>query len=330
MELQRQRKNQVVDYCPFVYSLLLHSIVLLAMGLMFSKPERKINPIIIDISLAAKEEQLDTAPLQVLKTESFSSPKSSSVQDFSSQILNDTESISIDAPSIIPVSSSPRITTDLDLNLGKGLPKIGKSNGKDDNQSGLGNGNGVGFDRAITDGIDQRIEDNGAGTGDVQFSITWDNYNDIDIWVKLHDGKTHGTISWMNREFANGFLDIDRNVKPETNKAIENIFWNTNEAPYCGYTVYIHKYKQWDDASITTVYLRAKIDDKVVYKKFSIRARDGLVRAYSFIRKPSKDQKIKALKDIPYTISHKESEKEKTQLRNPIDDIVIQPVPTFQ
>ena len=88
----------------------------------------------------------------------------------------------------------------------------------------------------------QRLEREGAKSSDVQISLMWNNYNDLDLHVVCPSGeRIHGG----NRESAcGGELDVDANVKPETKKPVENVVWPEGKAPGGTYKAYVHHYKK--------------------------------------------------------------------------------------
>jgi len=91
----------------------------------------------------------------------------------------------------------------------------------------------------------ERLKREGAKTGDVQISLMWNNYNDLDLHVVAPSGeRIHGG----NRKSAcGGELDVDANVRPDSKKPVENVVWDDsdgNEAPGGIYKVYVHHYKK--------------------------------------------------------------------------------------
>jgi uncharacterized protein YfaP (DUF2135 family) len=94
----------------------------------------------------------------------------------------------------------------------------------------------------------ERLAREGAKSGDVQISLMWNNFNDLDLHVVAPSGeRIHGG----NRVSAcGGELDVDANVRPDTNKPVENVVWSTEsgestaEAPGGTYKVYVHHYKK--------------------------------------------------------------------------------------
>ena len=88
----------------------------------------------------------------------------------------------------------------------------------------------------------ERLEREGAKSSDVQISLMWNNYNDLDLHVVCPSGeRIHGG----NRESAcDGELDVDANVRPETKKPVENVVWPEGKAPGGTYKAYVHHYKK--------------------------------------------------------------------------------------
>jgi uncharacterized protein YfaP (DUF2135 family) len=94
----------------------------------------------------------------------------------------------------------------------------------------------------------ERLTREGAKSGDVQISLMWNNFNDLDLHVVAPSGeRIHGG----NRLSAcGGELDVDANVRAETNKPVENVVWSAEsgevdtEAPGGTYKVYVHHYKK--------------------------------------------------------------------------------------
>ena len=92
------------------------------------------------------------------------------------------------------------------------------------------------------DELRARLEREGARSSDVQVSLMWNNYNDLDLHVVCPSGeRIHGG----NRKSAcNGELDVDANVRPDSRKPIENVVWPEGQAPAGTYQVFVHYYKK--------------------------------------------------------------------------------------
>ncbi len=90
--------------------------------------------------------------------------------------------------------------------------------------------------------LQERLEREGARSGDVQISLMWDNYNDLDLHVVCPSGeRIHGGNKLSQ---CGGELDVDANVRPETRKPVENVVWDDDSAQPGEYQVYVHHYKK--------------------------------------------------------------------------------------
>jgi len=94
-----------------------------------------------------------------------------------------------------------------------------------------------------------RLQQAGAKTGDIQFSLMWRDINDID----LHCIDPKGEEIWFNhtRSASGGRLDVDANAGPPyTTVPVENIFWPAGGAPRGTYTIDIRFYARHDHGNI--------------------------------------------------------------------------------
>jgi uncharacterized protein YfaP (DUF2135 family) len=95
--------------------------------------------------------------------------------------------------------------------------------------------------RAMSE-LQARLEREGAQSSDVQISLMWNNYNDLDLHVVCPSGeRIHGG---NKKSACGGELDVDANVRAETRKPVENVFWEEGKAPAGMYQVYVHHYKK--------------------------------------------------------------------------------------
>lgn len=95
---------------------------------------------------------------------------------------------------------------------------------------------------AFIEDLRQRLEREGAKSSEVQVSLMWNNYNDLDLHVVCPSGeRIHGG----NRESAcGGELDVDANIRPETKRPVENIVWPQGKAQGGTYKAFVHHYKK--------------------------------------------------------------------------------------
>jgi len=92
--------------------------------------------------------------------------------------------------------------------------------------------------------LQARLAREGARSSDVQISLMWNNYNDLDLHVVCPSGeRIHGGNKISQCE---GELDVDANVRGETRKPVENVVWPEGKAPAGKYQVYVHHYKKHD------------------------------------------------------------------------------------
>jgi len=85
-----------------------------------------------------------------------------------------------------------------------------------------------------------RLTQAGAQSGDVRVSLIWNNRNDLDLHVVNPQGQE---IYYARKtDSYGGMLDVDMNVRGETTKPVENIFWMPGRAPQGRYQVFVRNY----------------------------------------------------------------------------------------
>lgn len=88
--------------------------------------------------------------------------------------------------------------------------------------------------------IQKRVSNAGGKRGEVQFALAWKNVNDVDLHVIAPSGER---ISHSHkRSTCNGMLDVDMNVRGESDEPVENVRWLTG-APWGRYTVIVHLFR---------------------------------------------------------------------------------------
>lgn len=87
----------------------------------------------------------------------------------------------------------------------------------------------------------QRLEKAGAKSGDVQITLIWSNFNDLDLHCIEPSGEQ--IYYAQRRSKTGGELDVDANAggRP-TNQPVENIYWPKGKAPLGTYKVYVNHY----------------------------------------------------------------------------------------
>ena len=92
------------------------------------------------------------------------------------------------------------------------------------------------------DDMDERLIREGGQSGAVQITLSWDDYNDLDLHVFCPNEER---IYFNNKTSdCGGVLDVDMNVKPVSNSPVENVVWQ--DFPSAGkYKVGVHFYKHF-------------------------------------------------------------------------------------
>ena len=90
--------------------------------------------------------------------------------------------------------------------------------------------------------LQARLAREGAKSSDVQVSLMWNNYNDLDLHIVCPSGeRIHGGNKVSK---CGGELDVDANIRAESRKPVENVFWPEGTAPAGQFQVYVHYYKK--------------------------------------------------------------------------------------
>ncbi len=89
--------------------------------------------------------------------------------------------------------------------------------------------------------LQKRLQREEAKTGDVQISLMWDNFNDLDLHCADPGGER--IFYGHKRSASQGELDVDMNARgPYAAQPVENIYWPTNGAPEGRYQVWVVHY----------------------------------------------------------------------------------------
>lgn len=101
----------------------------------------------------------------------------------------------------------------------------------------------------FTDSIKERVKKAGGNVeGDVRCSLSWSNFDDLDLHVMTPGGE----ICFHNRWAAGGELDVDENAgRGKTRTPVENIFWrNLSSMPDGNYEVLVNQYNRRESDNI--------------------------------------------------------------------------------
>lgn len=327
MELKRQRrkskKSKIKDSPSFLISFVIHITILIVLSLSISVPQT--NPIVISFEASFETQSIDTELVDI----ELPAVQISDLETEANSPIDEPNSVLE-----IPIEYIDRIETThqrLDqqfdiVDIGQPAPSsLIVSTNSNENSGNNQDGNSFGSYGEGKDEMSSRLMEVGAKTGDIQVSISWNNYNDIDVWVEYISFRNNSmAINWMQKNAYYGHLDIDMNLTPMTNRAIENIYFEKARAPFGLYNVYIQNYRQWEKTTNTTVVnVRIIVDGEVTYKTCRISTKDRLVKIFTFNRVQTKEL-------VDKIQQRNQNETTYGQFGYAGDDIVIQPAPTFQ
>ncbi|MDR0411376.1 MAG: VWA domain-containing protein [Treponema sp.] len=99
----------------------------------------------------------------------------------------------------------------------------------------------------VSDGTDlsARLNEEGARSGDIRVSLSWENRNDLDLHV-ITPGQEHIYYGYK-KDSSGGELDVDMNIRGESTEPIENIFWQEAKAPAGMYRVFVQNFNFHED-----------------------------------------------------------------------------------
>jgi hypothetical protein len=116
----------------------------------------------------------------------------------------------------------------------------------------------------------RRLGEASAKGGDIQISLSWQNYNDLDLHCLDPAGEE---ISFQNRisRHTGGELDVDRNAQPPyTMSPVENIYWPAGGAPGGLYRIFVVFYAPHGGPETTPFLVRTVVQGRTNFFRSSI------------------------------------------------------------
>jgi hypothetical protein len=208
----------------FAFSCVFHSLLLVLLAVLLMPSELRES---IEVT-GRQTEKLKIDPITIESIEF-----TSSVLDFDEPIPDQTEIES-------NFESLPELTFNsarTELDSGLALDTTFSEAGVDSRES-LENGQGSLSPEAKK--IQTRVERAGGESGEVQFSLIWENESDVDLHVITPD--SHHIYYDDRTSRCRGVLDVDRNAKSRnlTTTPVENVRWKQGAARTGRYTVLVH------------------------------------------------------------------------------------------
>ncbi|KAF0172209.1 MAG: Uncharacterized protein FD161_4100 [Limisphaerales bacterium] len=137
--------------------------------------------------------------------------------------------------------------------------------------------------------LQKRLQREEAKTGDVQISLMWDNFNDLDLHCVDPTGER---IFYGHKTSASrGELDVDMNARaPYSGQPVENIYWPTNDAPEGTYQVFVNHYSLHAPVNETPYTIAIKQGGKAQEFRGVIRhGQTNLVHSFEMKKAPPPD-----------------------------------------
>ena len=134
--------------------------------------------------------------------------------------------------------------------------------------------------------LQKRLQREEAKTGDVQISLMWDNFNDLDLHCVDPTGER---IFYGHKKSASqGELDVDMNARaPYSGQPVENIYWPTNGAPEGHYQIFVNHYSLHSPVNETPYTIAIKQGGKAQEFRGTIRhGQTNMVHAFAMKKAP--------------------------------------------
>lgn len=98
------------------------------------------------------------------------------------------------------------------------------------------------------------------GSGDIQVTLQWNTFDDLDLWVVDPSGEM--IFFDHTQSVSGGKLDVDANPRCEeqTSHPVENIFWPTGSAPHGTYQVRVNYYQMCVSSDPVAYTVRVLVD----------------------------------------------------------------------
>ena len=133
-----------------------------------------------------------------------------------------------------------------------------------------------------SESILKRVRREGGRSGEVQFSLAWDDRSDVDLHILTPEGEH---ISYRQlRSLDGGWLDVDMNVQGESLQPVENVQW-ADRAPRGRYQVGVHLYRDRANGRRVPFQLRVKIGDDIITAAGTVRRAQPEWRKVYFYKK---------------------------------------------
>ena len=243
----------------FGFSFVSHAVLLLVLLCVGLKQPEETDPVVIEMSMVSSEDEISLEPLVGINFDDFTNvdagelketdlPESFFDPDFTPPPMNPIRDLVFRQENQAGTTSLSDINpTSLLTNLAPERMGVNNDSMRVGNPL-MSSANGVGTGGQGLAGDLARLAGYGAKKGLVTVSLIWNTTDDLDLHLvrseKLPSLGTYNNsdmIYYGNKQNGWGHLDIDMNVRPKTNKPVENIYMSHLEPGRFG--VYVHYYR---------------------------------------------------------------------------------------
>lgn len=228
--------------CSTVISVVVHTVVFLLLGLIVFTQKQLLPPLVSHVRF----EDFTVDEPGLVESSDLELPEIETGPLYFSELVSST------AGDVARTTSEPNV----DL---KGFASESDRSARDGLPGGLAE---------ITSGIQNRVSRAGGRKGEVQFSLAWHTFNDLDLHVIAPSGEH---ISYSHRTSnCKGVLDVDMNATA-TNEAraeefsdepVENVRWLDRNAPSGRFTVIVNQFRWRNGQSQDRFQLLAILGEK--------------------------------------------------------------------
>lgn len=265
VEEEKKKKTNILDDSAkkpsrsFGLSFVTHAVLLIVLLCIGLKQPEVVEPVVIELSMVTSEDEISLEPLVGINFDDFTSIDAGELKeteltefllepDFTPPPMNPIRDL------IFRPENQAGTTSLSDINPASLLTNLAPERMGVNNDSMrvvnplISSANAVGTGAQSLAGDLVRLAGYGAKKGLVTVSLIWNTKDDLDLHLvrsnrlpNLGNYDFPDMISYRNIQNGWGHLDIDMNVRPDTDKPVENIYMFHLEPGRFG--VYVHYYR---------------------------------------------------------------------------------------
>ena len=265
VEEEKKKKTNILDDSAkkpsrsFGFSFVSHAVLLIVLLCIGLKQPEVVEPVVIELSMVTSEDEISVEPLVGINFDDFTSIDAGELKE--TELTESLLEPDFTPPPMNPIRDlifrpeNQAGTTSLsDINPASLLTNLALERmGVNNDSMRVGNplissANAVGTGAQSLAGDLARLAGYGAKKGLVTVSLIWNTKDDLDLHLvrsnrlpNLGNYDFPDMISYRNIQNGWGHLDIDMNVRPDTDKPVENIYMSHLEPGRFG--VYVHYYR---------------------------------------------------------------------------------------